>query len=89
MEGWQAGGYRGRRGGRKGGSSGGGSTTMPKAEEFKAISTPGWTPKKVGTKDGWTDAQIRKVFNTLIKQGMTQQQAVSRIASLWDTRFRG
>lgn len=84
---------RGGRGGR-GGSSGGGGLDFP---ELKTAKTPtigtaksksvDWTPKMVSTKPGWTDAQIRKVFNALISQGLTREQAVSRIASLWNTRF--
>lgn len=84
-------GYRryGRGGGGRGGSSGG--TTDTGIDEVKATSnktkTYDWTPKDFESKPGWTDAQIRKVFNALIKQGLTEQQAVSRIASLWNTRF--
>ena len=84
-------GYRryGRGGGGRGGSSGG--TTGTGIDEVKATSnktkTYDWTPKDFESKPGWTDAQIRKVFNALIKQGLTEQQAVSRIASLWNTRF--
>lgn len=84
---------RGGRGGR-GGSSSGGGLDFP---ELKTAKTPtigtaksksvDWTPKMVSTKPGWTDAQIRKVFNALISQGLTREQAVSRIASLWNTRF--
>lgn len=84
-------GYRryGRGGGGRGGSSGG--TTDTGIDEVKATpnktKTYNWTPKDFESKPGWTDAQIRKVFNALIKQGLTEQQAVSRIASLWNTRF--
>lgn len=84
-------GYRryGRGGGWRGGSSGG--TTDTGIDEVKATpnktKTYDWTPKDFESKPGWTDAQIRKVFNALIKQGLTEQQAVSRIASLWNTRF--
>lgn len=84
-------GYRryGRGGGGRGGSSGG--TTDTGIDEVKATpnktKTYDWTPKDFESKPGWTDAQIRKVFNALIKQGLTEQQAVSRIASLWNTRF--
>lgn len=84
-------GYRryGRGGGGRGGSGGG--TTDTGIDEVKATpnktKTYNWTPKDFESKPGWTDAQIRKVFNTLIKQGLTEQQAVSRIASLWNTRF--
>lgn len=79
----------GRRYGRGGGSSGG--TTDTGIDEVKATpnktKTYNWTPEDFKSKPGWTDAQIRKVFNALIKQGLTEQQAVSRIASLWNTRF--
>lgn len=84
-------GYRryGRGGGGRGGSGGG--TTDTGIDEVKATTnktkTYDWTPKDFESKPGWTDAQIRKVFNALIKQGLTEQQAVSRIASLWNTRF--
>lgn len=84
-------GYRryGRGGGGRGGSGGG--TTDTGIDEVKATpnktKTYDWTPKDFKSKPGWTDAQIRKVFNALIKQGLTEQQAVSRIASLWNTRF--
>ena len=84
-------GYRryGRGGGGRGGSGGG--TTDTGIDEVKATpnktKTYDWTPKDFESKPGWTDAQIRKVFNALIKQGLTEQQAVSRIASLWNTRF--
>lgn len=94
-------GGRGGRGG--GSSSGGGldfpelktaKTTTPSEASAKTptIGTAksksvDWTPKMVSTKPGWTDAQIRKVFNALISQGLTREQAVSRIASLWNTRF--
>lgn len=79
---------RGGRGGR-GGSSGGGGLDFPELKtptsaKYKPVD---WTPKMVSTKPGWTDAQIRKVFNALISQGLTREQAVSRIASLWNTRF--
>ena len=84
-------GYRryGRGGGGRGGSGGG--TTDTGIDEVKATpnktKTYNWTPKDFESKPGWTDSQIRKVFNALIKQGLTEQQAVSRIASLWNTRF--
>ena len=83
------GGGRSRRG-RKGsggsrGSSGGTTTTSPTALKTKVYD---WTPIKVSSKAGWTDAQIRRVFNALIKQGLTEKQAVSRIAALWNTRFK-
>ena len=86
----------GRRGyGRRGGRGGGGSsgTAAKKPEEIKTTDAKydpsTWNPSAVSTDNGWTDAQIRKVYNALIKQGLTQQQAVSRIASLWNTRFNG
>ena len=88
-------GYRryGRRGHGRGGSGGSGSTgtATKKPEEIKTkdakYNPSTWNPTKVSTDSGWTDAQIRKVYNTLIKQGLTQQQAVARIAQLWHTRF--
>ena len=95
---------RGRRGGRRGrGGSGGGaaSTIKPiKAATIKSTAPSGslpnvtykeynWNPKEISTKAGWTNAQIRKVFNALIAQGMTERQAVSSISKLWNTRFGG
>lgn len=83
----------GRRGYGRGGSGGSGSTgtATKKPEDIKtkdAKYTPStWSPTKVSTDSGWTDAQIRKVYNTLINQGLSQQQAVARIAQLWHTRF--
>lgn len=83
----------GRRGHGRGGSGGSGSTgtATKKPEEIKTkdakYDPSTWNPTKVSTDSGWTDAQIRKVYNTLIKQGLTQQQAVARIAQLWHTRF--
>lgn len=83
----------GRRGHGRGGSGGSGSTgtATKKPEEIKTkdakYDPSTWNPTKVSTDSGWTDSQIRKVYNTLIKQGLTQQQAVARIAQLWHTRF--
>ena len=83
----------GRRGHGRGGSGGSGSsgTATKKPEELKTkdvkYNPSTWSPTAVSTDSGWTDAQIRKVYNTLIKQGLTQEQAVARIAQLWHTRF--
>ncbi len=85
---------RGGRGGRGGSGGGSSATTTKPVTTTRSTSSPNvsynggtWTPTEFRTKAGWTNAQIRKVFNTLIKQGLTEQQAVSRIASLWNTRF--
>lgn len=94
------GGYRryGRRGyGRGGSGSGGGGgstkTTAVKPSEIKTqdakYNGDTWNPTEVSTKAGWTNAQIRRVFNALISRGLSQQQAISAINSLWNTRFNG